>query len=880
MRYLIAFALFFICMHAYGQAIITGKLLNEQRNPVANVNVSYKKPGSLAISDFTRSGQDGAFKLEIKIEGIDSVQLEFSHLSYVGRTVVVPNKTASYSYTLQHRVRELEEVKVANIPIYRRKDTINYNVGSFTSKQDRVISDIIRKLPGIEMRGEQILYQGKPIQKYMVNNLDLMEGRYAMINNNLPADAVKKVQVVENDQPVRILDSLIFSDRASLNLELKKFTSTGTGVVGAGLSPALWDLNLTPMTFGKTFQMLNSFQTNNVGRDAARGLQPFNTAGTYFGGNASGNPGPAYIFLRDVSSPDFDEKKWLDNKIFLLSTNVLQKLRSGMLLKGDVSYYNDTRQRKGFTATRYFTSEETIVNSESIDNRYRIHVFDAGALLEKNEKDSYLRNSFSYEKRWNRDRGDLLFNDADYIGQRREYSDESLLNAFSMARFIGAQLVNIRSTIEWHHTPQRLSVTPGQFQDILNDGMPYERMTQEVNYEGLRWDNSLGFIRRIKAWTFSPTATVNYNRSDLNTYITTEDNGERSTKSDGYINDMQHTQLNLSFSLRIGLEKQKWKLNLTMPYNLYYFNVEQQGIKTLNNKLRNTVNPSAGLTYLMNGNNEWSVNLSAGNDYGGLDNFYNGYIIGNYRSIQRYDARLLYSENVQAGIGYHYKNMLKARFASFSYNYSYGKRDYIFTTQLDPEGRTTTGIANQWSSNDNHSLAAGVSNLLFPVKTVIKLNGNVGWSRSDYLLNGVMSKQHVLQSNGTLEIINNSSSVISGEYRMVIGQSNNRLSGGLHNKVFYDNHHLNVSVYPRDRHMISLNNSFYHNNIAGQRNQYFLDVVYRYRVEKWRTDIEFTAQNLLNNSRYVQQYISSYEWIQSRFELRPRQFLISTKFKF
>src|SRR5690606_28278686 len=187
------------------------------------------------------------------------------------------------------------EIKVGNMPIYKRKDTINYDVNAFTSKQDRVIADIIKKLPGIEMRGDQILYQGKPIQKYMVNNLDLMEGRYGMINNNLPADAVKNVQVVENDQPIKILDSLVFSDRASLNLELKKFTSTGSGKVGVGLAPLLWDVNVTPMTFGKTFQMLNSFQSNNTGHDVAKDLRPFYTGGGYFRTRATVQNGPSYL---------------------------------------------------------------------------------------------------------------------------------------------------------------------------------------------------------------------------------------------------------------------------------------------------------------------------------------------------------------------------------------------------------------------------------------------------------------------------------------------------------------------------------------------------------------------------------------------------------
>src|SRR5690606_38904038 len=132
-----------------------------------------------------------------------------------------------------------------------------------------------------------------------------------------------------------------------------------------------------------------------------------------------------------------------------------------------------------------------ILTSEAIDNRFRINVLDAGVLVEKNEKQVYLRNSLKYHKRWNSDVGHLLFNETEQIVQNRKYEDQAFLNAFSMARFIGKQLVNVKSTVEWHQTPQRLAVVPGQLVDILNQGDPYEQMTQSVHYSGLRADNGL-----------------------------------------------------------------------------------------------------------------------------------------------------------------------------------------------------------------------------------------------------------------------------------------------------------------------------------------------------------------------------------------------------
>lgn len=868
---------------ASAQVKISGKLVDAAKKPVSNVSVGYKRVAGAALVGFTRSGADGSFQFESKITDADSIQLEFNHMSYAKYAVVVANKNASYTYVLALQAKEIQEVKAANLPIFKRKDTINYNVAAFTSSQDRVIADIIRKLPGVEMEGDKILYQGKPIQKYMVNNLDLMEGRYAMINKNLPADAVRNVQIVENDQPIKLLDSVVFSDQASLNLELKRFTSTGSGKVGIGASPLLWDVNVTPMTFGQKFQMLNSFQSNNVGVDVAKDLRAFYTGGTgaYFTNkDVNISEGPSYIRLRDVPSPGFEERKWLDNKIFLWSTNVLLKLDNDVEVKGNISYYDDTKMRTGFTATQIFTAEETILNSEAVDNRYRINNLDLGATIEKNEKSLFLRNVVKYRKRWNSDLGMVLLNEDRPIRQQSTITDEVFKNSLAIGRFIGKQLFNINSSLEWRTTPQRLHVMPGQFEDLLNDGNPFDRVQQLVQFEGLDWKNNMSFTRRWKNVRFSPIVSLDYNRNHLQTDIGLEDGVESRLLGNDFFNDMTNSQARLGVDMGLGFETARWKLSLATPYSAYYFNVNQQGGQTLNNEFRNTFNPRATATYIANAKHQLSARVSGGNQFGGLDNFYNGFIISEYRNIQRYDARLLGSKGVNGSVGYNYKNTLKANFAHVEYRYDAAVRDYIYETQVDSLGRLRTGIANRESQNQSHQLGGGLSHFFASAKTVVKLNGRTAWSASDYLLNEVLGRQKTVHYAADLEIMNNLSSVVGADYKTSIGRTQNTFAAGGSNTIFYNNHFLTVMIYPTELQTIMLSNSYYHNNIVGQADQFFMDATYRITVGKRKIDLELIAQNLLNNNQYVQQITTDYQLIQSSFELRPRQFILSTKFRF
>ncbi|MFV0247637.1 MAG: hypothetical protein ACK5H1_01570 [Tenacibaculum sp.] len=97
-------------------------------------------------------------------------------------------------------------------------------------------------------RDGKILYRGKPINKYYIEGLNLLEGKYNLANSNLPHKEVAKVQVLDNHQPIRVLDSLVYSNQAAINIKLKNsYTFTRQAELGLGLLPLLWYTNFAPM---------------------------------------------------------------------------------------------------------------------------------------------------------------------------------------------------------------------------------------------------------------------------------------------------------------------------------------------------------------------------------------------------------------------------------------------------------------------------------------------------------------------------------------------------------------------------------------------------------------------------------------------------------
>ena len=94
-----------------------------------------------------------------------------------------------------------------------RQDTINYDVSRFISPKDESVKDILKRLPGIQVNDAgKISYNGKDISRFYVEGMDLSDGRYGQISNNLQANAVETAQVLENHQPIRVLSKKISTE--------------------------------------------------------------------------------------------------------------------------------------------------------------------------------------------------------------------------------------------------------------------------------------------------------------------------------------------------------------------------------------------------------------------------------------------------------------------------------------------------------------------------------------------------------------------------------------------------------------------------------------------------------------------------------------------
>ena len=244
----ILFMLFLFPLSVWAQeteGVFKGIVTNTEGIGIANVLCkALSATDSLLAYGITQS--NGHFHLQYK-KNVN--KLTFSKMGYATQIISVQKDKYQYTVQLEKKPYELDEVVVKEAPITRKKDTLDYYVESFRQKEDYSIEDVLKRMPGIEVTNSgQILYQGSSINKLNIEGLDLMGDQYNQATQNMPAEAVSTIQVMENNQPIRALEGKIHSNHATLNIRLKKnykMRPFGDAEVGAGGTPAIWDGSLT-----------------------------------------------------------------------------------------------------------------------------------------------------------------------------------------------------------------------------------------------------------------------------------------------------------------------------------------------------------------------------------------------------------------------------------------------------------------------------------------------------------------------------------------------------------------------------------------------------------------------------------------------------------
>lgn len=865
--------IFSIC-EIFSQSNINGLLITENGKPVSSASVTIIEVSTDNILNYDISDSKGFFLIPVNTKA-ENIQLRIRSMGYKTIIKTIVNKTQTLNFVLEEEITELKEVVIKANAISKRGDTLNYSVNAFTKQEDRTIADVLKNMPGIEVLADgKILYQGKPINKYYIEGLDLLEGKYNLANSNLPHKEVAKVQVLENHQPIRVLDSLIYSDQAAINIKLKNSsTFTGQAEVGTGFSPLLWDVNVTPMLFSKKRQMLSSYQTNNTGNNVASQLKTL-TIEDLLEQFERNDEKQDWLAIQQLDVPNFSEQRWLDNNIHLITTNYLQKLKKDYELRLNISYLNDYQQQNGFTNTQFFTVNDTISLFENKYNRLYTNTLETNLTLQKNTDKNFFKNSLIFQGFRDSQRGNIQLNN-EPLNQKLSTRYFKLSNDFKTLFPLGKQIATLKSYVGFNRTPQSLTVNPGQFNDLLNNGNTYDGVTQNIKLNTFYTNNSLGLTKGWKAFSFSPKIGFQFENQKLESNIFTSSTVQNSN----FENNLDWTRSKLYFHLQSQYKKDKWRMELSTSINIHSFKLEDKPLHRSQDLNRLTFEPRASISYDLT--SFWRLRGSANlrNQFGTINQMSYNYILQNYRNIQRIDAPLPDNKNLSYSASIGYRNPIKSLFFSLIYTNSKTKNNLLYNNQILANGGAELKAIEQDNDRLSHNFTTRASKYFSELNTNLTLSANYSLQDFQQILNNEIT--NIANQNWRLngKVDTDITDWLNTEFESTFQFSNNQIQDQENQTITQQFHKFNVNIYPKENQYIGLKTEYVNNNLFSENTEnLFTDLIYRYTWKKKNIDFEFQLNNLFNTENYRTINIDNFSYVESNFRLRPRQVLFNIRF--
>ena len=220
-RALIYTFLFFTVSLFSQKVTISGFVKDSLQKPMPYANVIAKPKDVSKNLQFAITDNEGYYSL--KLTKGDTINISISYLGYKPVDYqFIALKSTKKDFVLQQSSEQLDEI-VIEMPVTVRGDTTTYKTEKFTNGKERKLKNVLKKLPGVAVdKNGTVTVQGKKVTKMLVDGKKFFGGNSKLAVNNIPADAVGDVEVIDNYNEVAFLKGLTDSDEMAMNIKLKE----------------------------------------------------------------------------------------------------------------------------------------------------------------------------------------------------------------------------------------------------------------------------------------------------------------------------------------------------------------------------------------------------------------------------------------------------------------------------------------------------------------------------------------------------------------------------------------------------------------------------------------------------------------------------------
>lgn len=231
--FLLAFSFCTIILSAQNYAI-KGTVKDVDNNNLIGAVAVLLNPTDSVMMGFSATEPDGTFLIESIAKGKYNLQITYIGYGTIQKLIDLngDNKILDLGIIkMNEEGKMLDAVTISAeyVPIKVTKDTLEFNADAFKTQPNAVVEDLLKRLPGVEVDADGVIkVQGEEVKSVTVDGKEFFGNDPKMATKNLPANAVKKVQVFDKKSKTSEFTGIDDgNDEKTINLELKEDKRNG-----------------------------------------------------------------------------------------------------------------------------------------------------------------------------------------------------------------------------------------------------------------------------------------------------------------------------------------------------------------------------------------------------------------------------------------------------------------------------------------------------------------------------------------------------------------------------------------------------------------------------------------------------------------------------
>ncbi|QKJ31780.1 TonB-dependent receptor [Mucilaginibacter mali] len=893
------FLLFTMCvaLSSFAQAqkrLVKAKIVDDKNQPVEFATASVILNGAdSSVVKSTMTGKDGLLEIPGLANGnYRMIVSQFGLKNRVEHFEITAQKPFVDLGTLPMELasKNLKEVNVTGekAPVTIKKDTIEFNAGSYKTQKNDNVEQLFKKIPGVDVdKDGKITAQGKEVSKVLVDGKEFFGNDPKAVTKNLPADAIDKVQIIDDKTDKAKNTGIDDGDRnkvmnVTLKADKKKGWFGNMSVAGGNDNRYLGQFNMNRFDNKKQFSILSLSNNMNESGFAFEdinnfaGGNAFSAFGSADGGvsinisnNGRANINGAFsgvnggLITNHTAGVNYSDE-WGKKGQIKFNTSFIT-----VISKNNITQASDLQD----VPNNLFTNQLSSGNNVSNSYRYSVNLeYKIDSLNNLNFKPNF---SFTYKKNYSLSASGTTKQTADSVNSIRQLLDQTTHSPAVGGQFtFNHRFHNGNGSVNFYTTGNYSANNADYLNQATTRYYVSSQPSTNTNQQASQDNNAsfltstASFVRSLnkkKKINLNISQTADLRKQNANQYTVDYNavTGNYEVFNPQYSGNSDNT--NHRYTTTAGISKSGE--SYTASVNMAVAELGLHGISFANN-IRNDVSrdawalvPNASFNYRQkNGRNlnfsiNTNVSLPSATD---LQTVFNN---TNPLYIRQGNADLTMSRSLNFNLNYNYFDFKTNNYINIYSNYSTTWNGFSTSSTVDGNGITTSKPINV-DGNFNAGLGFNIGQptkikgLKFNVGSYSSANRNINFINGNR--NAVTRYSPGVNFGPSFDRDNVQLSLrFSGNYNT----ASNSYQHAADRNYFSYNNNASASVLPTKTWRIfsDINQNLYRGQPASANTSYYLwnAGVEHYFLKNQNLTLQFNAFDLLNQNSGIQRSISS-----------------------